>query len=51
VRQPDAGSTYFSMNTKPFSAGISWIGSAFSRTIVLFYGGLLLAHLIFIVVL
>jgi hypothetical protein len=48
--QPDA-SIDFSMDTQLFSSGISWIGCALSRTIVLFYGGLLLAHLIIIIAL
>jgi hypothetical protein len=38
--------TDFSMDTKPFGKSCRWVRCAFSKTLVLFYGGLLVVHLL-----
>ena len=38
----------FSMNTRAFRRNCRWVRCAFSRTVVLFYGGLLAVHLLII---
>jgi len=48
VRLAESGNTDFSMDPKPFRAGTSWWKSAFSTTIALFYGGLLVAGFLII---
>lgn len=48
VRSVDADKIDFSMNATSHRNGISWFGCAFSKTVTLFYGGLLVVHLIVI---
>jgi hypothetical protein len=42
------GETDFSMDTKEFRSWFDWLRCGFSRTMVLFYGGLAVVHLIVI---
>jgi len=44
VRVRPGAETDFSMDTRPFGKRCRWIQCAFSRTLSLFYGGLLAAH-------
>ena len=44
VRAIDAAKIDFSMDTKSFRHGISWLRCAFSKTVALFYGGLLVVQ-------
>lgn len=48
VRKLDGGNTDFSMDPKPFRTKAGWWRCAFSTTIVLFYGGLIVAGLLVI---
>ncbi|MFO0780506.1 MAG: hypothetical protein U0519_01235 [Candidatus Gracilibacteria bacterium] len=45
VRKLKSTRTDFSMDTRPFRRDVHWFKSAFSATIVLFYGGLLVVHI------
>lgn len=49
VRGSDAA-TDFSMDTQQFSEKVSWLGCTVSRTMSLFYGGLLAVHLLIILI-
>jgi len=46
VRLDPAEQTDFSMDTKAFGKSCRWVRCAFSKTLVLFYGGLLVVHLL-----
>ena len=46
-----AEETDFSMNTEEFKEKRDWFRCAFSRTLILFYGGLLAVHLLIITIL
>lgn len=46
IRGSAGEDTDFSMNTGPFKKNGRWIVCAFSRTLVLFYGGLFSIHLL-----
>jgi hypothetical protein len=48
VRLSENTNTDFSMDPKAFRTGTSWLKSAFSTTIALFYGGLLVAGFLII---
>jgi hypothetical protein len=45
VRAKAEGQADFSMQTRPFGRSCRWAVCAVSRTLLLFYGGLLLVHL------
>lgn len=46
VRTKDEASIDFSMETRPFGKSCRWAVCTFSRTLLLFYGGLLVVHLL-----
>lgn len=46
ARQVSGTATDFSMDTTPFRKKMHWFGCIFSKTLVLFYGGLLAVHLL-----
>jgi hypothetical protein len=48
VRLGAGDETDFSMETSPFRKKCKWVNSAFSRTMLLFYGGLLAVHFLII---
>ena len=51
VRTIDESSVDFSMNTAPFTASIaSWLKVAFSQTLVLFYGAIVVAILLAVLI-
>lgn len=45
VRKKEGLGSDFSMDTKPFQSRLGWLQCAFSKTIVLFYGGLVVVHI------
>lgn len=45
VRQKEESSIDFSMQTDDFKSGCDWLRGAFSKTLVVFYGGLVVVHL------
>ena len=49
VRTSDVA-TDFSMDTRQFSGEVGWLGCTVSRTMNLFYGGLLAVHLLIIII-
>lgn len=51
VRKKKGEEIDFSMNTKEFENKNNWSDCAFSRTMVLFYGGLFVVHLLVIFIL
>ena len=51
VRTMKGAETDFSMNTRELGENGGWLGCAFSKTIALFYGGLLVVHIVVIYIL
>lgn len=45
VRQKEESAIDFSMQTDDFKSGCDWLSGAFSKTLVVFYGGLAVVHL------
>lgn len=50
VRQQDEAQVDFSMDTDEFGKKARWVNCGFSTTMIVFYGGLLLVHLISILI-
>lgn len=44
------GDTDFSMDTKPHRKEVKWHRCAFSHTVILFYGGMLLVHIVVLII-
>ena len=51
ARTVKGGDTDFSMDTSQFRHNISWVGCTLSKTVTLFYGGLLVVHFIIVLIL
>jgi len=51
TRSKKDGEIDFSMKTEPFEDKVSWSDCSFSTTLAVFYGGLLVVHLIIILIL
>ncbi|MEV0219576.1 hypothetical protein [Streptomyces sp. NPDC050704] len=49
VRRPGSTVDPFSMDPRPYADRVGWRRSAFSQTLSLFYGGLCVAHVAFLV--